>query len=139
MLVKRFCAGIGTKSASKSLFGFLPLRMTTKGFASPKATTNQLYIDPMPPKWYSGVMADVKIRNLDQKVVEAYKGRAKAAGHSLEAELRLALSDQLIQNREALLLDLDKVRLALPPALAGVPSSKETLEAIRQAMAGQRD
>jgi len=36
-------------------------------------------------------MAQVIIRNLDPKVVEALRARAKANGRSLEAELRLVL------------------------------------------------
>ncbi|GIU66145.1 hypothetical protein PsB1_0299 [Candidatus Phycosocius spiralis] len=51
----------------------------------------------------------------------------------------MALNDQLVQSREALLQNLDKLRLALPPASSEAPNSTETLEAIRQAMAGQRD
>ena len=84
-------------------------------------------------------MVDLHIQNMDPFVVEAYARRAKAAGHSLEAELRLALGDQLIQNRETLMQNLDKLRRTIPPAQAGAQSSAETLETIRHAMSGQRD
>ncbi len=33
-------------------------------------------------------MADVKIRKLDDWVVESFRAQAKKSGHSLEAELR---------------------------------------------------
>lgn len=46
-------------------------------------------------------MADVKIRNLDDHLFEAYRQRADAAGISLEEELRRALRDNLLKERRA--------------------------------------
>jgi plasmid stability protein len=46
-------------------------------------------------------MADVKIRNLDDHLVEAYRQRAEAEGISLEEELRRALRDNLLKERRA--------------------------------------
>jgi plasmid stability protein len=38
-------------------------------------------------------MADVKVRKLEDRVVEYYRRRAERAGHSLEAELRKFLTE----------------------------------------------
>jgi plasmid stability protein len=46
-------------------------------------------------------MADVKIRNLDDHLVETYRQRAEAGGISLEEELRRALRDNLLKERRA--------------------------------------
>lgn len=47
-------------------------------------------------------MADVKIRNLEDHVVDAYKQRAEAQGRSLEEELRQTLRKGLSQNSKEL-------------------------------------
>jgi len=47
-------------------------------------------------------MADVKIRNLDDHVIEAYRQRAETHGRSLEEELRRALKDNLQADKDAL-------------------------------------
>lgn len=94
--------------------------------------------DPMTPKCYVGGMADVKIRNLEPYIVEAFKVRAKAAGRSLEAELRLALSSQLVGSRAPLLATLDRLREAMPAGSPQSSTSEQTVEDIRAAMAGQQ-
>jgi plasmid stability protein len=45
-------------------------------------------------------MAQVLIRNLDEKVVETYRRRAADKGHSLEAELRVVLTEGAKLTRE---------------------------------------
>ena len=44
-------------------------------------------------------MADVKIRKLPNWVLESYRTRAKAAGRSLEEELRLLLTETALQGQ----------------------------------------
>jgi plasmid stability protein len=55
-------------------------------------------------------MADVKIRNLDDGVVHAFRTRAKANGRSLEEELRQTLAEVLRQGRLAHAEKLRKLR-----------------------------
>lgn len=83
-------------------------------------------------------MADVKIRNLEPHIVEAFKLRAKAAGRSLEAELRLALASQLVGSRAPLLATLDRLRDSMPVGSPQGTKSEQTVESIRAAMAGQQ-
>jgi len=46
-------------------------------------------------------MADVKLRKLDDWVVEVYRTRARAAGHSLEEELRRAVTEAALKPQRA--------------------------------------
>jgi len=48
-------------------------------------------------------MADVKIRKLPDHVVEHHKRKAAAAGRSLEEELRVFLTEDVMAKRRALL------------------------------------
>jgi plasmid stability protein len=88
----------------------------------------------MTPLYNLGVMADVKIRNLDPQIVKAFKVRAKAAGRSLEADLRETLSSHLRQSRAPLLEKFDSLRANSPPARANAANTGGTLDEIRQAM-----
>ena len=45
-------------------------------------------------------MADVKIRKLDEWVVESFRARAKQAGRSLEEELRQFLTEAARERRK---------------------------------------
>ncbi len=45
-------------------------------------------------------MADVKIRKLEEWVVESFRAQARKAGHSLEAELRQFLTEAARQRRQ---------------------------------------
>ncbi len=47
-------------------------------------------------------MADVKIRNLDDQVYDAYRRAAELEGVSLEERLRRALADHLVEQRKAI-------------------------------------
>lgn len=42
-------------------------------------------------------MADVKVRKLDDWVVDAWRQRAQQAGHSLEEELRRLLTEEALK------------------------------------------
>jgi hypothetical protein len=44
-------------------------------------------------------MADVKLRKLDEWVVEVYRTRARAAGHSLEEEMRRTVTSAALKPR----------------------------------------
>ncbi len=57
-------------------------------------------LDPMTPWGQNGVMADVKVRNLPDWVVNSFKARANHAGRSLEEELRLLLTEAATQRRQ---------------------------------------
>jgi plasmid stability protein len=46
-------------------------------------------------------MADVKVRKLDDWVVDSLRARAKHAGHSLEHELRQVLIDKALEAQHA--------------------------------------
>jgi plasmid stability protein len=47
-------------------------------------------------------MADLKVRNLDDRVASALKARAKASGTSLEEEIRRALTASVAADRAEL-------------------------------------
>jgi plasmid stability protein len=55
-------------------------------------------------------MADVKIRKLPDWVVEHHKRNAEKAGRSLEEELRVLLTDQIMAKRRTLLKRLADTR-----------------------------
>lgn len=61
-------------------------------------------------------MANLTIRNLDDEVVEKLKARAKAHHRSLEAELRVLLSDAAVgrQAREDFLALADRIAAMTP-------------------------
>jgi antitoxin FitA len=76
-------------------------------------------------------MADVKIRNLDESVVNAYKRRAAMAGRSLEAELRETLQRQLTDERAELIDKLEALRADMPASALDQQTS--TVEQMRDA------
>ena len=51
-------------------------------------------------------MADVKIRNLDDRVHDTYRRMAEVAGISLEEQLRRVLSDYLSRERRNMIEDV---------------------------------
>lgn len=53
-------------------------------------------------------MADVKIRNLDDRLYETYRAMAAAAGISLEEQLRRVLSEHLSEERRAMIRDVEE-------------------------------
>lgn len=46
-------------------------------------------------------MADVKVRNLDERVAAALRTRAKSRGISLEEEVRRSLAETVVARQEA--------------------------------------
>jgi plasmid stability protein len=71
-------------------------------------------------------MAQVLVRNLDDRVVETYRRRAAAKGVSLEAELRVTLSEAAKLTREEkramMLATLEHNRRLLNPASSQTPA-----------------
>jgi plasmid stability protein len=55
-------------------------------------------------------MADVKIRNLDDWVLSSHRTRAKAAGRSVEEELRHVLTESALAVRREWAARLEKLR-----------------------------
>lgn len=62
-------------------------------------------------------MAQVIVRNLDDRVVEDLKSRAKLRGHSLEQELRDILTRVAMPDRAERLSRIDRIRELTPPGL----------------------
>ena len=64
-----------------------------------------------------GGRAQVIVRGLDRSVVERLKRRARGAGRSLEAELRMILTRHARPERRALLDEADRIRAMTPGPL----------------------
>ena len=58
-------------------------------------------------------MADVKITDLDDWVVESFRARAKEAGRSLEQELRQFLTEAARNRRRRFIAELDELNADL--------------------------
>lgn len=72
-------------------------------------------------------MGQILIRNLDDAVLEALRGRAKSRGSSLEDEARQALAAAVGLTREEALKRIDAVR-----ALIGRLPGTSSLEILRR-------
>lgn len=68
-------------------------------------------------------MAEVRVRNLDDEVVGAFKDRAKRRGHSLEAELRELLTREAFRPRQELADQLDAFSESLAVKYGTLPDS----------------
>jgi plasmid stability protein len=68
-------------------------------------------------------MAEVKIRKLDDWVVESFRARAQAGGRSLEEELRRTLSEIARQRRRAYVAKLRKLQQDLRAKYGEMPDS----------------
>ena len=55
-------------------------------------------------------MPDVKIRKLEDWVVQSYRSTAEHAGHSLEEELRRVLTDTARRRRQETVAQLDALK-----------------------------
>ena len=55
-------------------------------------------------------MTEVRIRNVDDWVVELHRNRAKLEGHSLENELRQIITDAALAKKQALAAELSRRR-----------------------------
>jgi plasmid stability protein len=60
-------------------------------------------------------MAQVIVRNLDDRVIETLKDRAKRKGHSLEQELRDVISHAAKLSTAEKLEIIDRIRAMTPP------------------------
>jgi antitoxin FitA len=72
-------------------------------------------------------MGQILIRNLDDAVLEALRGRAQQRGSSLEEEARQALAASVGLTREEVIRRLDEVR-----AKIGVLPGESTTEILRR-------
>lgn len=68
-------------------------------------------------------MADVKIRKLDDWVVESFRARAKQGGRSLEDELRRFLTDAARERRERFVAELDELNARLREKYGELPDT----------------
>ncbi len=67
-------------------------------------------------------MTELKIRNLDPKVVKGLKAQAKRKGVSVEQELRQIVTRAVAPDRSALIEELRKIRAMTPPEARKVDS-----------------
>ncbi len=67
-------------------------------------------------------MTELKIRNLDPKVVKGWKAQAKRKGVSVEQELRQIVTRAVAPDRSALIEELRKIRAMTPPEARKVDS-----------------
>lgn len=80
-------------------------------------------------------MADIKVRNLDDRVADALKARARAKGVSLEQEVRGILADAVGPDRQDIYKDLLKVReMTKPPPGKKPTDSVAVLRQLRNEM-----
>ena len=63
-------------------------------------------------------MAQVIVRNLDDRVVEDLKSRARLRGHSLEQELRDILTKAARPDRAERMSRIDRIRALTPRGLS---------------------
>lgn len=85
-------------------------------------------------------MAQVLIRNLDDQVVAVLKKQADAAGLSLEAFLREALTSQATAGRAELVAEIEAMRLQVKPPAPGEPRSEDIVREMRDERSrGQRE
>jgi plasmid stability protein len=68
-------------------------------------------------------MADVKIRKLDDWVVESFRARARQAGRSLEEELRQFLTEAARKRRRRFVAELDELSAGLREKYGEFPDS----------------
>jgi antitoxin FitA len=80
-------------------------------------------------------VGQVIIRNIDDRVIEHLKARAKAQRKSLEQSLRDLLTEAAKPSRAELLADLERIRAMTPPHKPGVnyPTAEELIREDRDA------
>jgi plasmid stability protein len=80
-------------------------------------------------------MADIKVRNLDDRVADALKARASAKGTSLEQEVRDILTGAVGPTREELYQELLRLQeKSSPPPGVKPTSSVEIIRQLREEM-----
>jgi antitoxin FitA len=75
-------------------------------------------------------MADLKVRNVDDHVVEALKARAKRQGISLEEEVRRSLTASVQARKEAFIRRAAELRARI--AAHGDASQPDSAKVIRE-------
>ena len=87
----------------------------------------------MTPWGHNGVMADVKVRNLPDWVVNSFRKRAENQGRSLEEELRMLITAEATRRREETLRELkafrDKMRKKYGVLSDSTPGIREERQA----------
>ena len=68
-------------------------------------------------------MAEMKIRKLDERLVETFRARAWQAGRSLEEVLRQLLTDTARDRRRQLIAELDELNAGLRDKYGELPDS----------------
>ncbi len=90
-------------------------------------------LDPMTPWGHNKIMADVKVRNLPDWVVNSFRKRAENEGRSLEEELRMLLTEEATKQREKMLSELkafrDKMRKKYGVLSDSTPGIREERQA----------
>lgn len=79
-------------------------------------------------------MADVKIRNLPDWLVDWHKSRAKQDGMSLEQRLRVVLEESYTAEKRRILKRLDKLAAETRRKCGELPSSVPIIRTIRREM-----
>ena len=67
-------------------------------------------------------MTELKIRNLDAKVIKGLKAQAKRKGVSVEHELRQIVTRAIAPDRTKLIKELRKLRAMTPPEARKIDS-----------------
>jgi plasmid stability protein len=87
----------------------------------------------MTPWGHNKTMADVKVRNLPDWVVNSFRKRAESEGRSLEEELRMLLTEEATRRREKMLSELkafrDKMRKKYGVLSDSTPGIREDRQA----------
>jgi plasmid stability protein len=78
-------------------------------------------------------MAEVRVRNLEEWVVDAYRGRAKRHGRSLEGELRQMLRDEIANSRKRLVAELAEGLREMEAKYGVLPDSAKGIREERDA------
>lgn len=77
-------------------------------------------------------MADVKVRKLEERVVDFHRRKAEKAGHSLEAELRKVITDAANVDRQQWVLEVQRRHERLRKKYGVMPDSTPGILAERE-------
>lgn len=77
-------------------------------------------------------MADIKVRKLEERVVEFHRRKAEKAGHSLEAELRKVITEAANVDRQKWLLEIQRRHERLRKKYGVMPDSTPGILAERE-------
>ncbi len=76
-------------------------------------------------------MKEVRVRNLDEKVILSLKRRAKRNGHSLEGELRELLTEEALRPKRELIASLRQLHEEMYAEHGELPDSTPMIRAMR--------